>query len=401
MANCVITAAVRTAVGKYLGSLKTVEAQDLGSAVIREAVKRSKLAPEDIGQVIMGDVYGYTPNVARCSALLAGIPETVPAYSVDRQCASSLQAIMCAMQEIGLGDSEIVVAGGVETMSRYLYYLPPTARYEGFRLGNVQLYDTFNHGVTMVQPPQLYPNLNMGLTAENVAEKYGISRERQDEFALHSQRKAKAAMDKGLFAAEIVPFEVRLKKEIFLFDTDEHPRPDTTLEALAKQRPVFKERGTVTAGNSSGMNDGASAVVMMAEQKAKERGVNPIARVVAITATGCDPAIMGIGPVSAIRKALDKAQLTLENIDLFEINEAFAAQSLGVLEELGMQPGTKLYERVNVNGGAIALGHALGNSGTRLVTTLLYELERRGGRYGLVSLCVGGGQGMAMIVERL
>ena len=403
MRKCVITSAARTAVGAYLGSLKTVEAQTLGADVIKEAAKRSGIRLDQLEQVVMGDVYGYTPNVSRCAALIAGVPEEVPAYTVDRQCASSLQAVVSAMYEIQAEEADIIAAGGVETMSRLTYYLPPSARYEGFRIGDSVLYDTFNHGVTMVQPPELYPHLNMGLTAENVAAKYDISREAQDEFAMDSQHKAKAAMDAGKFKDEIVPVEVKLKKSSFIFDTDEHPRPDTTLEKLAKLKPCFKfdGTGTVTAGNSSGMNDGASAVIVMSEDKANELGVKPLVRIVSSSSVGVDPRIMGIGPAYAIPKALKKAGLSLQDIGLIELNEAFAAQSVACLRLLGMAPGTEMYERVNVNGGAIALGHALANSGTRLLTTLIYEMKRRHVQYGLASLCIGGGQGMAMVVENI
>ncbi len=399
MKRCVITSAARTPVGGYLGSLKTVEAQDLCKLVISESIRRSQLEGSQIEEVIMGDVYGYTPNVARCGALLAGIPERVPAFTVDRQCASSLQAVISASHEIGAGEAKIVVAGGVETMSRMLYYLPPSARYEGFRMGNANLYDAFSHGVTMVQPEALYPGLNMGLTAENVAEKYGITREEQDDFAFDSQRKAAEAIRLGKFKEEIVPVEVRVRRDSFVFDQDEHPRPDTTKESLAGLRPVFKKGGTVTAGNASGMNDGASAVVVMEEEAAVQAGIKPLVKILSSATVGVDPSIMGIGPAPAIRKALEKAGLQLEDMDLIELNEAFAAQALGVLRELKISVDSPLYERINVNGGAIALGHALGNSGTRLLTTLIYELRRRKAKYGLVSLCIGGGMGSAMIVE--
>lgn len=399
MKNCVITSAARTAVGGYLGSLKTVEAQDLASAVLKEATNRSNLSLDQIDQVVMGDVYGYTPNVSRCAALIAGIPESTPAYTVDRQCASSLQAVVSAVYEIQAEEADIILAGGVEVMSRLTYYLDPSTRAEPFKMGNKTIYDTFFNGVTLVQPKSLYPDLNMGLTAENIAERYGITREEQDCFALDSQEKMKVAMEAGKFKDEIVPYEVKLKKSSFIFDTDEHPRPETTMDILGKLKPAFKTGGTVTAGNSSGMNDGASAVVVMSEEKALELGCKPLVKIISHSSVGVDPSVMGLGPVPAIQKALKKANLTLEDIDLFEINEAFAAQSLGVLKELGMDMGSKLYERVNVNGGAIAHGHALANSGTRLLTTLIYELKRRNGRYGVVSLCIGGGQGMALLVE--
>lgn len=401
MKTCVITGAVRTAVGAYLGSLKTVEAQDLGAAVLKEAARRSNVELDQIEQVIMGDVYGYTPNVSRCASLLAGIPEKVPAFTVDRQCASSLQAVASAVYEITSEEAEIVLAGGVEVMSRLTYYLHPSARYEALRLGDKPLYDTFVHGTTIVQPNALYPGLNMGLTAENVAERYSISREEQDKFALDSIRKMKAAMNAGKFKDEVLPFEVILRKSSFVFDTDEHIKPDTTLESLAKLKPAFKRdgTGTVTAGNSSGMNDGASSVVVMSEEKADELGCKPLVKIVGVSSAGVDPGVMGLGPVPAVKKVLEKTGLTLEDMDLIELNEAFAAQSLGVLKELGMDMGTEMYKRVNVNGGAIAHGHALANSGTRLLTTLIYEMKRRGSRYGLATLCIGGGQGMALIVE--
>ncbi|MCD8140766.1 MAG: thiolase family protein [Planctomycetaceae bacterium] len=403
MNTCVIASASRTAVGGYLGSLKTVEAQDLAAAVIKESLKRAGIAPDQLDEVIMGDVYGYTPNVARCAMLIAGVPVEAPAFTVDRQCASSLQAVISACHQIGAGESEVVMAGGVETMSRMLFYLDPSVRYQSFRMGDQPLYDAFSHGVTIVQPPSLYPGLNMGLTAENVAARYGITREEQDRFAFDSIKKMLAAQAEGKFKDEIVPFEVVDRKKKFIFDTDEHVKPDTTLEKLAALKPVFKRdgSGTVTAGNASGMNDGASSVVVMSEEKAKELRIKPLMKVVSMAATGVDPSIMGIGPVSAIKKVLKKAALELNDIDLFEINEAFAAQSLGVLKELGMEPGTELYRRVNVNGGAIAHGHALGSSGTRLMTTLIYEMKRRTSRYGIVSLCIGGGQGLAMLLENI
>jgi acetyl-CoA C-acetyltransferase len=397
--NCVITSAVRTAVGGYLGSLKSVVDQDLAAAVLKEALKRSKVSADQVGQVILGDVYGSTPNVARCAALLAGIPIEVPAYTVDRQCASSLQALINAVYEINSDEADIAIAGGVESMSRMLYYLDPSARAEPLRMGNKQLYDAFMRGVTVVQPAALYPGLNMGLTAENVAERYKITREEQDAFAYDSQMKTKKAMEEGKFKEEILPYEVVTRKSSFIFDTDEHPKPDTTLESLAKLKPSFKKDGTVTAGNASGMNDGASAVVVMTESKSKELGIKPLVRIISMAATGLDPAVMGLGPVSAIRTCLRKAGLKLEDIDLFELNEAFAAQSLGCLKELGMDMGTELYKRVNVNGGAVAHGHALGNSGTRIVTTLIHELKRRNGQYGIATLCIGGGQGLGVLVE--
>ncbi len=399
MKQLVITGAARSAVGGYLGSLKTVEAQYLGAAAIQAAAARGGVTLEQVDEVIFGDVYGYTPNVARCAALMAGVPEETPAFTVDRQCASSLQAVQSACYEINAGEADIIIAGGVEVMSRMTYYLPPSSRYEPLRLGDKPLYDTFSHGVTIVQPQAKYPGTNMGITAENVAERYHITREEEDAFSVDSQNKMKEAQDAGKFKDEIFPFEVKQRKGSFVFDTDEHIKPDTTMESLGRLRPCFKDGGVVTAGNSSGMNDGASAVVIMTEEKAKELGVEPLVRIVGTSSAGVDPRYMGLGPVPAIRKLLKKTGLELSDIDLFELNEAFAAQSLGCLKELGMDMGTELYSRVNVNGGAIAHGHALANSGTRILTTMIYELKRRNGRYGLASLCIGGGQGMAILIE--
>jgi len=401
MKKVVITGAVRTAVGGYLGSLKTVPAYKLGALVIEEAIKRGQIEKEDVDQVIMGDVLSKTPNLARVSLLVAGLDESVPGFSVDRQCGSALQAVVSGADAIKADNAEIVVAGGAENMSRAPYYLPSESRYQGFRMNNFQCEDAFAYASSHAHPTELFPNLNMGVTAENVAKKYNITRQQQDEFAYDSQMKAAKAQAEGKFEDEILPVEVVSRKSSFIFERDEHFKPETTLEGLAKLKPAFVRdgSGTVTAGNASGMNDGASAVVLMTEEKAKEKGIKPLVSIVASATAGVDPSVMGLGPVPAIRKVLDKAGLTLEDIDLFELNEAFAAQSLGCLIELGMEPGKPLYERVNVNGGAVAHGHALGNSGTRILTTLIYELKRRNGRYGIASLCIGGGQGIAVLVE--
>ncbi|MBK5252048.1 MAG: thiolase family protein [Peptostreptococcaceae bacterium] len=401
MEKCVITGAVRTAVGSYLGGLKTVPAYLLGSYVIEEVIKRSDVNKSDIDQVIMGDVLSKTPNLARVSLLLAGLEKEVPGFSVDMQCGSALQAVLCAKEAILSGDQEIIVAGGAENMSRAPYYLPSDVRYQGFRINNVELEDGFGYASSHAHPIELFPNVNMGITAENVAEKYGITREMQDAFAYDSQMKAAKAQGEGKFIDEILPVEVILRKNSFIFDTDEHPKPNTSLESLAKLKAVFKKDGTVTAGNASGMNDGASAVVIMKESTAAARGIQPLVRILATSSAGVSPEIMGLGPVPAIRKVLDKTGLKLEDIDLFELNEAFSAQALGCLIELGMPPGTPLYERVNVNGGAVAHGHALGNSGTRILTTLIYELKKRNGTYGIASLCIGGGQGIAILIENI
>jgi len=403
MTKCVITSATRTAVGSYLGTLKTTPPEQLAAIVIKEAVSRSNLAPEQVDRVVLGNVLSNSeaPNIARVSALLAELPETTPAFTVDMQCGSGLQALRLAIMEIQAGACDIAVAGGVESMSRALYYLPPSVRYESFRLGEQTVYDAFTRAVTRVQPPSLYPGLNMGLTAENIADHYGISREQQDAFALDSQKKACAAIAAGRFKDEVVPVEVTDRKSSVVFAQDEYPKTNATPEGLAKLKPVFLKGGTVTPGNASGMNDGASAVVVMGEAKATELGVKPLARILAHAVTGLDPRVMGLGPVAAIRSVLKQRKLALEDIDLFEINEAFAAQSLGVLKELEMLPGSRLYARVNVNGGGIALGHALGSSGARILTTLIHELKRRGACHGIASLCIGGGQGIAMLVENI
>lgn len=403
MEQCVITGAVRTAVGAYLGGLKTVPAYQLGSLVLNEAIVRGGIGQGDVEQVIMGDVLSKTPNLARVSALIAGLDQSIPAFSVDRQCGSSLQAVVSAVQAIQSGDAEIILAGGAESMSRAPYFMPSSIRYEGVRMNKFQVEDAFEYASTHAHSVELYPNLNMGLTAENAAKRYQITREQQDAFAYDSQRKWAQAQQAGKFKDEILPVEVKLRKESYIFDTDEHPKPDTTMEKLAKLRPAFLRdgTGTVTAGNASGMNDGASAVVVMTQRQAEERGVKPLVRIVSSATAGVDPSVMGLGPVPATKKALQRAGLALEDIGLFELNEAFAAQSLGCLIELGMAPGSALYERVNVNGGAIAHGHALGNSGTRILTTLIYEMKRRKVQYGLATLCIGGGQGIAMIVENM
>jgi len=400
MRSCVITAAVRTPVGAYLGGLKTVCTRELAAPVLKEVLVRSNIEASQVDEVILGEVLGVS-NIARGASLEAGYPIEVPAYRVDRQCASSLQAVINATQQISVGMSDIIVAGGVEAMSSAFYVLPPSSRYEGFRINHSRIHDIFFWAAENAQPPHMYPGLNMGITAENVAKKHNITREEQDAFAYDSQMKTKAAVEAGLFKDEILPVEVTVRKKSFVVDADEHPKPETTMESLAKLRPSFIKDGTVTAGNSSGMNDGASAVVVMSEDKAKELGIKPLVRVVGYADAGVGPDVMGLGPVPAVGKLLKQTGLTLNDIDLFELNEAFAAQSLGCLKELGMLPGTELYNRVNVNGGAIAHGHALGNTGTRILSTLIYELKRRNKRYGLETLCIGGGQGLAMIVENV
>jgi acetyl-CoA C-acetyltransferase len=390
----VIVSAVRTAVGRIGGALKNVQAEDLAKVVIVAAVDRAGIEPQAVDEVIFGQTKqsADAANLARVAALKAGLPVEVPAYTVMRQCGSGLQAVNNAAQAIMAGQAEIVVAGGTESMSNAPYYLR-CARY-GYGSGNAVLVDSNTESQPRSQPVEMYGDLTMGLTAENLAVKYGISREEQDVFALRSQERALAAMEAGRFAEETVPVEIPQKKgEPIIFATEEHPRK-TSLEQLAKLGPVFKEGGSVTAGNSSGRNDGAACLVLMSKIEAQKRRLQPLAIIRSQAVAGVSPDIMGIGPAPATRRALALAGLTLDDVGLIELNEAFAAQSLAVLRELGLDQ-----DIVNVNGGAIALGHPLGCSGARILTTLLFEMRRRGTRYGLATLCIAGGQGIATIVE--
>lgn len=394
MQEVVIVSAVRTAIGKIGGTLKNVPPEDLATIVMKEAMKRSQVDHESIDEVIFGQTKqsADAPNLARVAALKAGIPVEVPAYTVMRQCGSGLQAVHNGAQAIMCGLANVIVAGGTESMSNAPYYLR-NARY-GFASGNGVLVDSNTESQPRSQPMGTYGSLTMGMTAENLAVKYAITREEQDLFAQASQEKAAKAIQEGRFREEIVPVPIPQKKgEPILFDTDEFPRT-TSLEQLAKLGAVFKDGGTVTAGNSSGRNDGASCLVLMSAKEAQRRNIQPLAILRSQAAVGVPPELMGIGPAPATRKALKLAGLTLDDIDLIELNEAFAAQSLAVIKELGLFPQT-----VNVNGGAIALGHPLGCSGARILTTLLYEMKRRKSRYGLATICIAGGQGMATIVE--
>ncbi|MDF2681773.1 MAG: acetyl-CoA acetyltransferase [Brevibacillus sp.] len=395
MRNAVIVDGVRTAIGRMGGALKDVEVEYLAAKVMQEVLKRTGVEGEEIEQVIWGHAKQSSdnPNVARLAALRAGLPIGVPGYTVHRQCASGLQSINSAAQEIMCGLADVVLAGGAESMSTAPYYLRK-ARY-GYEAGNAELVDPNTESQPRAQPIEVYGHLTMGLTAENLAVQYQISREEQDEFALASQEKAATAIRDGKFESEIVPYELKKKKETILFDRDEHPRM-TSLDKLAELKPVFKQGGTVTAGNSSGRNDGASAVLVMAEEEAERRGLKPRLRIIAQASAGVSPEIMGIGPAPSTRKALKQAGLTLGDIDLIELNEAFAAQALACVKELGIDQ-----KKLNVNGGAIALGHPLGGTGAILVTKLMNEMERRGSRYGLVTLCIGGGQGTTTIFENL
>lgn len=392
--DVVIVDAIRTPVGTMGGTLKDTSAEDLACLVIKELLERTGLDAAIVDEVILGQtkISADAPNIARTAALMAGVPIEVPAYTVSRQCGSGLQAVNNGALAIQCGQAEVVIAGGTESMSNAVFYLRQ-ARY-GFRAGNGVLVDSNTESQFRSQPQDMFGVFNMGMTAENLAERYKISREEQDIFAFGSQEKAHAAIRDGRFKEEIVPVLIKNKKgEASIFDTDEYPR-HTTLEKMAKLQPVFKEGGTVTAGNSSGRNDGASLLLLMSAKRAQRESLKPIAVLRSQAAVGVDPRIMGIGPVKATRKALELAGLNLEQIGLIELNEAFAAQSLAVIKELDLD--TCL---VNVNGGAIALGHPLGCTGARLLTTLLYEMRRRKARYGLVTLCIAGGLGMADVVE--
>jgi acetyl-CoA C-acetyltransferase len=388
----VILSGCRTPIGTFGGAFKDVSPVALGTVAVREAVRRAGVRPDQVDEVILGCILqaGQGMNVARQVTIKAGLPETVPAHTVNKVCGSGLKAVMLAAQAVRCADAEIVVAGGTESMSRAPYLLPG-ARW-GERLGHGKALDHMLHeGLT-----DAFHDIHMGITAENVVEKYGISREDQDRFAAESQARAEAAIQQGRFKDEIVPVAVPGKKGETLVDTDEHPRAGTTVETLAKLKPAFKPGGTVTAGNASGLNDGAAAVVVTSAARARSLGATPLARIVSYASAAVDPRIMGIGPVPAVRKALEKASLSADQIDLFELNEAFAAQSLAVLRDLKLDAA-----RVNVNGGAIALGHPIGASGARILVTLMHALRARDKRLGLAGLCIGGGQGVAMVVERL
>jgi 3-oxoadipyl-CoA thiolase len=398
-----IVEAARTPVGRYGGALAGVRPDDLAAAAIRAVVDRSGINPSSIEDVILGcanQAGEDNRNVARMSALLAGLPVQVAGQTVNRLCGSGLQAINSAAQAIAFGDGDVFVAGGVESMTRAPYVLGKADA--AWDRGPRELQDT-TLGWRFVNPrlAEMHYPYSMGETAENVVQQYGdrydVSRERQDAFALRSHQLAVAAIEGGLFDDQIVPVEVPQRKgPPVVVDRDEHPRADTSLEALGKLRPAFREGGSVTAGNSSGINDGASAVLVVEAARARELGLAPMARVVASAVAGVDPAVMGVGPVPATRKALERAGLTVDDLDLVELNEAFASQALVCIDELGLDPA-----KVNVNGGAIALGHALGSSGSRLMTMLVHELRRTGGRYGLATMCIGVGQGIATVVERI
>jgi acetyl-CoA C-acetyltransferase len=391
MDDVVIVAAGRTAVGKFGGMLAKTAASDLGAHVIKNLLAQTGIKPEMINEVILGQVLtaGCGQNPARQASIRAGLPDMVPAFTVGKVCGSGLKATHLAAQAIKCGDANIIIAGGQENMSASPHVLNNSR--DGFRMGDAKLVDT----MIVDGLWDVYNQYHMGITAENVAKKYGISREEQDEFALASQNKAEAAQKAGKFKDEIIPFEIKQKKGAVVFDADEYIKPGTTLESLSGLRPAFSKDGTVTAGNASGINDGAAAVVMMSARMASELGLKPLAKIKAYSSAGLDPSIMGMGPVPAAQLCLKKAGWTHQDLDLMEINEAFAAQAIAVNKEMGWDTS-----KINVNGGAIALGHPIGASGCRILVTLLHEMVRRDAKRGLASLCIGGGMGVALAVER-
>ncbi len=412
MRDVVIVDACRTAVGSMGGSLKPLSAYDMAVAVLKASLERSGVSPQEIDEVILGQCRQTSdePNIARVAALKADIPESVPAYTVMRQCASGMTAVQNAVMSIQCGQNEAVLAGGTESMSNAVFYVR-NARW-GVGTGTTEFVDALTEGQFRSQPQEMYGSYNMGATAENIAEEMGISREEQDAFSLESQKRAVKAISEGRFRDEIVPVEVPQgrKKPPVVFDTDEFPRPDTSLEKMAKLKPCFnishdsegrlqgaKElSGTVTAASSSGRNDGASVMLLMSAEKAEALGLKPLAKIVGMGTAGCDPRLMGLGPAYAVPKALKNAGLSMEDIGLIELNEAFAAQSIGCIRKLGL---TERMDIINVNGGAIALGHPVGSSGCRILVTLVHEMKKRGVKYGLASLCIAGGMGQATVVE--
>ncbi|MCH7950760.1 MAG: acetyl-CoA C-acetyltransferase [Candidatus Dadabacteria bacterium] len=396
MQKVVISEPLRTAIGSFGGTLKDTSTVKLGSTVIKEILKRTNVNPKEIDDCIMGSILtaGQGMNTSRQIALDAGLPIETPAFTINRVCGSGVQSIALAAQAIKAGDAEAIIAGGVENMNQAPFYLNK-ARY-GYKMSMPK--DEIVDGMVYDGLWDIFNDYHMGVTAENLAEAYNISREEQDQFAYKSQVKYKAAMEEGKFKNEIVPVMIPQRRaDPIPFEIDEHPKGNTTVETLSKLRPAFKKDGTVTAGNASGINDGAAAVLVTSDEKSKELGLKPVASIISYAVAGVDPSIMGIGPVPAIQKALDKAGLSLDDIDLFELNEAFAAQSLAVLSDLPIAE-----DKINVNGGAIALGHPIGASGTRILVTLLHEMKRRkDAKRGLAALCIGGGMGIAIIVEKI
>ncbi|ELA7315306.1 acetyl-CoA C-acetyltransferase [Vibrio alginolyticus] len=399
MEKVFIVAAKRTPIGAFGGSLKNTSAGDLAAVAIKGALEAAKLPGDKVDEVIVGNVVGAGQGmgVGRQAALFAGVPESVPAYGVNMVCGSGMKTVMDAVSHIRSGDAEIVVAAGVEVMSQIPFAAPSSIR-DGNKMGNLELTDLLvADGLTDV-----YNQYHMGVTAENVAKQIGLTRQQQDEYALSSQQKAVAAIEAGKFQDEIVPVEVKQRRETVMFDTDEYPKANATMEALSKLRPAFDREGTVTAGNASGINDGASAIIVASESAVKAHGLTPLAEIVSYAQSGLDPKIMGLGPVESVNKALEKAELSVHDIDVYELNEAFAAQALGVIHQLAetnQVPVNAIQDKANFNGGAIALGHPLGASGNRILVTLVHELNKQNGQYGVASLCVGGGMGTAVVVK--
>ena len=392
MRKVVIASAVRTPVGSFGGAFKTLTSVDLGVIAAKEAMKRAKVTPDMIDEVLLGNVLqaGQGQNIARQISIGAGCPETVPALTVNKVCGSGLRTVSLAAQIILLGDADIILAGGTESMSNAPYLLPSNRW--GARMGDgTVVYHMISEGLS-----DAFNKYHMGITAENVSEQFGITREMQDELAVTSQNRAEKAQKEGRFDDEIVPVEIKDRKgNVTVIDKDEYIRYGQTVETAAKLRPAFKKDGTVTAGHASGINDGAACIVVMSEEKAKELGIEPLATIISYASAGVDPKIMGTGPIPASKKAMEKIGLTIDDIDLIEANEAFASQAYAVKNELGYD-----FDKVNVNGGAIALGHPIGASGARILTTLLYEMKKRSAKRGLATLCIGGGMGTAVIVER-
>lgn len=389
----VFVGAARTAIGSFGGSLKDTPPAELGALVIKTALERAGVKPQDVGHVVLGNVIPTVPQdayISRVAALNAGVPQEAPAFNVNRLCGSGLQAIVSAAQSILLGDCDVAVGAGAESMSRGAYIV--TSNRWGARMGDVKMLD---YMLGALHDPRLH--IHMGITAENVANRHEITREQQDAYAVQSQQRAAKAIEAGIFKEQIVPVEIKTRKGVVLFDTDEGVKGDTTVDALGKMKPAFKkEEGTVTAGNASTLNDGAGAVVMASAEKAKALGLKPLARLVSYAHAGVDPEFMGIGPVPASKLALEKAGLKVSDLDLIEANEAFAAQACAVSKEMGFPN-----EKTNPNGSGISLGHPVGATGAILVTKAIYELQRTGGRYALITMCIGGGQGIAMVIERV
>ncbi len=401
MEKVYIVAAKRTAIGAFGGSLKNTSAGNLAAVAIKGALEAANLGSDKIDEVIVGNVVsaGQGMGVGRQAAIFAGIPESVPAYGVNMVCGSGMKTVMDAVSHIRSGDAQVVVAAGVEVMSQIPFTVPSSVR-DGNKMGNMELKDLLiTDGLT-----DIYNQYHMGVTAENVAKEVGISREQQDAYALASQQKAVAAIEAGKFKDEIVPVEVTQRRETIIFDTDEYPKANATLEGLSKLRPAFDREGTVTAGNASGINDGASAIIVASESAVQAHGLTPLAEVVSYAQSGIDPKIMGLGPVESVNKALKKAELNIQDIDVYELNEAFAAQALGVIHQLAetnQVPVSSIQDKANFNGGAIALGHPLGASGNRILVTLVHELHKQDAQYGVASLCVGGGMGTAVILKAI